>query len=510
MEDSRASSPAPKQKMRGRASLPLRLRLTLWVVVVFSILQWVSMGVFWLYKQSAIDAIFDSGMRLRAMSIAEQIEPWLPHVSAVELDAIARTELRYSQFHPYLVDVFDESTRPIIERIQHVDPEAIGVSEALARGTMVVHRQELPLLRPDETSAARARVVSLPMRSPEGKRFVLVFASESSAALVQRRQIGRVLVMMAAVGSVAAGVSGWLIAGIAVAPLERVRKLAATLGPDSLGTMLEVDDSSSEVSRLAEELDEARARLRDRFEAKERFLTNVSHELKTPISVLLTEAQTLDRSNLPEEAVEFIDSARDEMMRLGHLVDSFLTLTRIEDGKGLTRFVRFTANDLIVSALTNSWMMAEQHHVRLAATILGEEDMDAAIAGEPELLSTMLDNIVRNAIRFSPTDGRVELGASLAGDKVHITVRDEGPGIPPERLETIFNRYAQAHASERRGRGHGLGLAIAKGIAELHRGTITVANLPGRGCEFTVTLPLSRPGDAILQPNGCPDAPEAE
>lgn len=496
--------------MRGRASLPLRLRLTLWVVVVFSILQWVSMGVFWLYKQSAIDAIFDSGMQRRAMSIAEQIEPWLPHVSAAELDAIARAELRYSQFHPYVVDVFDDSQQSIIERERHVDPGEVGVSEALDHDSVVHRRQEVSELRKWDPEADNARIVSLPMRSPEGRRFVLVFASESSAARVQRRQLGRVLVMMAALGSVAAGVSGWLIAGIAVAPLERVRKLAATLGPDSLGTTLQVDDSSSEVSRLAKELDEARARLRDRFEAQERFLTNVSHELKTPISVLLTEAQTLDRSDLPEEAVEFIDSARDEMTRLGHLVDSFLTLTRLEDGKGLARFVRFTANDLIVSALSNNRMMAEQHHVRLAATILGEEDMEAAIAGEPDLLSTMLDNIVRNAIRFSPSDGRVELGASVGGNTVRITVRDEGPGIPPDRLATIFDRFAQAHAGERRGRGHGLGLAIAKGIAELHRGTITVANRPDRGCEFIVTLPLNAAGEAMPRPNVGPSDPPAE
>jgi signal transduction histidine kinase len=120
--------------------------------------------------------------------------------------------------------------------------------------------------------------------------------------------------------------------------------------------------------------------------------------------------------------------------------------------------------------------------------------MDTAVAGEPELLRTMLDNLVRNAIRFSPTDERVEVEASVVGDRVKIRVRDYGPGIPAAQLATIFDRFAQAPEEQRKGRGHGLGLAIALGIAELHGGSISAENCEDRGCTFVVELPQFRPG----------------
>jgi signal transduction histidine kinase len=476
---------------RKRTALPLRLRLTLWVVVVFSIMHWSSVGVFWLYRQSSTETIFDRGIQLRALALAERVGPLLPQIDRQHVDEIAVAELRHSQLRPYIVDVFDASEQPIIQRNVHLDPAHVGVSEALATGAAVLRRLDLGLLRDIDPSVSRARVVAHPMRGGDGHRYVLVLAAGSLMARHMGAQVAWVMLMTGVVGTVAAAMSGWIISGVAVAPLERARRLAATLRPESLTESIEVAGSNDEVSRLAQELDDARARLRERFEAQERFLSNVSHELKTPISVLYTEAQTLDRSGVPDHALGFIDSARDEMSRLGHLVESFLTLTRIEDGKGLARFRRFGVNDLIMSSLSNNRMMAEQHRARLVVTILPEEELDAAIAGEPGLLSTMLDNIIRNAIRFSPESGRVEIASVRQGDLVHITVRDEGPGIPPDRLPTIFDRFAQAHASERRGRGHGLGLAIAKGIAELHRGTITARNLEYQGCEFVITLPVA-------------------
>jgi signal transduction histidine kinase len=111
------------------------------------------------------------------------------------------------------------------------------------------------------------------------------------------------------------------------------------------------------------------------------------------------------------------------------------------------------------------------------------------VVGEPELLRTMVENLLRNAVRFTKRGGLVRLDAGVDGAAVRIRVRDEGPCIPPENLEKIFHDFAQSGPDH--GRGHGLGLAIARGVAEMHGGRVEAANADGGGCVFTITLPLT-------------------
>jgi signal transduction histidine kinase len=231
------------------------------------------------------------------------------------------------------------------------------------------------------------------------------------------------------------------------------------------------------------------SRIQDGFVAKERFLTNVSHEIKTPIAVLLIEAQTVNREDCSADVRRFMDTVEEEMTRLGKLVESFLTLTRLQSGRGPAMLKRYCVNDLVTDAISSCNTMARQHQVSLQPVLLADEEtVDAAVVGDPDLLRTLVENLIRNSIRFSSAGEPVEVIGEVAGDHVHVRVRDTGPGIPPDRLGTIFDRFAQAHNTERQGRGHGLGLAIAKGIAELHGGTVEAHNRPERGCEFIVRL----------------------
>jgi signal transduction histidine kinase len=247
------------------------------------------------------------------------------------------------------------------------------------------------------------------------------------------------------------------------------------------------------VSRLAHDIEEVRERVRSRLEAQERFLSNVSHEIKTPISVMLTEAQTIDRSSLPPHGVKFVKGVAEEMTRLGTLVDGFLTLARVQEGKVITPMRVVHANDLVMDSVEDCLRMAAQQQVRLVPELLSDEStLDASVSGSPELLRTMLDNLVRNAIRFSPSGETIRVIAEIAdnGRVVRLRVRDRGPGIPPDRIASIFDRFSQAPNQPRHGRGHGLGLSIALGISELHGGTIAAVNLPEGGCEFVVSLAM--------------------
>jgi two-component system OmpR family sensor kinase len=268
-----------------------------------------------------------------------------------------------------------------------------------------------------------------------------------------------------------------------------------------------VDTTDDEIARLQEELNSALERLEAGFRAQDEFISNVSHELRTPIAVLLTESQVIKLSTQDQARWRaFADQVEEQMQHLGGIVESFLTLTRAGlDQQRLRELVRI--NDVVLDSVQSCRAYAARHGVPLVPRLVESEDGEAQVHGDPELLRTMLDNLVRNAVAHSPEGGAVEIEAVAEDGHLVLRVRDHGPGIPPEYLERVFERFVQVPAGKRAARegrerraGTGLGLAIASNVAQLHMGTIRAANNPDGGCTFTVALPLAAPTEADPAP----------
>ncbi|MCA9312366.1 MAG: hypothetical protein KDA21_14225, partial [Phycisphaerales bacterium] len=467
---------------RGTPRISLRLRLTVWVVAIFLLIQIVTGGVFWLYQRSAILRVFQERLTERAEYMALVVRDMLPDVREEEIDELELRESENVQFEDVTVDVVDASGRSIVTD-QEVWPRTV---EAYAEPALADGRPRRGRMRDayefSESSAGQnAEVIAFPIVEEGLPRVALVVVSSDAFVVRQLALVTRALLIGGGFGLVASAVSGWLIAGMAVEPLRRLLKMASEFNPESIGRELAMESRSSEVAHLAAELEAARERIREAFAAQERFLSNISHEIKTPISTLLIEAQTLNRTGFPAEAVEFIETTEDEMRKLGKLVESFLMLTRMQDGPSPMRLRSYPANELVMDSVEHCSAMADQYGVTLEPVLAADEEaLTAMLRGDHELLRTMLDNLVRNAIRFTPRGCRVQVSAAVEGDHFAITVLDEGPGIPPEMLDKIFNRFVRTPDEVSRVRGHGLGLAIAQGIAELHGGGITVCNRPER------------------------------
>jgi signal transduction histidine kinase len=273
-----------------------------------------------------------------------------------------------------------------------------------------------------------------------------------------------------------------------------MQKLATEITPEHMPDLEKLQSRSSETAHMQEELAAAFERIEEGYRAQSRFLTNVSHELKTPISVILAQAQTMPgREDLPAPAREFVESVSGEMRRLGRMIESFLLLSRVREGKTRVHDRLYPANDLVIDSIVNTAEMAELHGVRVNPTLAEAHD-ELLVFGDPELLGTAVDNLVRNAIRFTPEGDGVDVRVMPNGDAVAIGVRDYGPGVPEDQLDAIFDRFARVQTMENQGRGSGLGLEIARSITELHGGTITVENREP-GCEFMIRLPKASEED---------------
>jgi len=488
-----AESPSAATSRRRRLpGISLRIRLTAWVLAIFAVIQITLGGIVFLYQRASIDSFFEERLAIGARRIRAALAETPGPPSDADLIRQAAEQLQFFMFERFYLVVFDAQGAVVASssRPPPTIPSA-AVSRALTHTDMVIVPDAIRGQDDAEPRSGVLRAAIGPYTGPRGSRYILLVASGDEYAQGMLSRVTQALLTTAPVGLLAAGVAGWCIAGIAVAPLRELRGLARRFSPESIGEPMLSKARDPEFARLERDLEGARERIAQALASQERFISNVSHEFKTPISVVLMESQALELDNAPEPIRKYVGSVREEMQRLGRLINSFLTLTRVREGRSQTVSRPCMINELLLESLGHCRPMARQHNVALRAGLLDDvEDVDLTIRGDPELLRTMLDNLVRNAIRFSPAGGEVQVRGERDNGSVCIHVRDFGAGIPENMLHRIFDRFAQATAEERRGRGHGLGLEIAQGVAELHGGKITVENCPDRGCEFTVRLPI--------------------
>ena len=312
---------------------------------------------------------------------------------------------------------------------------------------------------------------------------------------------GRILRMagptMAAVSGAVLLVGGTLIALLVFGPARRrLRQMQETTerltaGDSSARAPEEGGDEIAAVARsfnrMADQLLERARALEASDQARRQLLADVSHELMTPLTAMRGYIETLGMPELQLNAPtreRYLRIVSEETGRLEHIIGDLLDLARL-DGGGIT----LRREQVPVELLFNR--ASERHERELAARgvtlerIIGDDA--ALLTGDPDRLEQVLQNLVANALRFTPPGGRITISSSRAGDALRITVRDSGPGIPGDQLAHIFDRFYKADASRRASGGSGLGLSIAKAIVERHGGTISARN--DNGAVFDITFP---------------------
>ena len=476
----------------ARTRLTLRLKLTLWMVTIFIVIQLTVWGVVLVHQRDRFTAWLDMRLSAFADKFEETVRAKNFHVNDTDLEGVFDTAFA-SVTEPFYIILYDANGRVVASTVRPAPTVGqTGADEVLRDGTPRMFRAEVPGMRFGVDDDPEARLSVRRVRSSDGETYVLVVGRPDLFYESMLREARALLLLIVPAGVVAAGVSAWLISGLSVAPIRHLRRMAEALTPESIEQELEAPPVlSGELAGLEEELRQTRERLRQAFNAQDRFISSVSHELKTPIAVVLAESQTLPFESLPAEAKGYVLSVAEEMRRLGRMIESFLTLAKIKAGRGIDSPSPCNVNDFVMEAIADCSKIAAQYAVTISPS-LDEGDPPPTVMGEAELLRVVVDNVVRNAVRFSPAGKPINIRIMNGTDKCEIKVRDFGPGIPSDMIEHIFDRFVQAPDEAIRLRGHGLGLSIAHGITELHNGSISVRNVPDGGCEFTITLPLAK------------------
>jgi two-component system OmpR family sensor kinase len=282
-----------------------------------------------------------------------------------------------------------------------------------------------------------------------------------------------------------AAAGGFGIASIALRPITGMATQASRIQPNGLEE-LGSTDRHDELGQLARAFNGLVARLRNAIETERQFMADASHELRTPISVVRTAADVaLDREHRDEpDYRETLAIVRDESRRLSRLVEDMLTLARADAGGHQMRRARLYLDDVIADCRRAVAVLAADRGIAIHA----EPPDTLVVNGDEQLLRQMLLNLLQNAIQNTPPGGTVTVRAETAGDSVTLSVADTGRGIAAADRERIFDRFVQLDPS-RSGSGTGLGLPIARWIAEAHGGTLTLESSGSAGSVFRVSLP---------------------
>ena len=227
--------------------------------------------------------------------------------------------------------------------------------------------------------------------------------------------------------------------------------------------------------------------------ARREFVANISHELRTPLASLQLLSETIAAQGAQDPALlnDLLDKMRVQVDLLKQLTDELMDLALIESGRAPIRLVNTTAAELVQESLAALRVQAERSGIILETNI--PADMD--VLADPQAMRKVLGNLLHNALKFTPRDGRITIRATWCneGRDVQIAIQDTGIGIPPQDLSRIFERFYKVDRSRARAqgelRGTGLGLAIAKHIVEAHGGKIWAESVQGKGSTFYFTLP---------------------
>jgi heavy metal sensor kinase len=331
------------------------------------------------------------------------------------------------------------------------------------------------------------------LAAPEPPMAVAPADAALRSALLEARvdqqlwEIGVVLVLGLPLVVLLAAGGGYVLARRALAPIDRLASNTRRITAARLHERLSVPNPDDEIGRLAAAINETLARLEGSFTQLRRFTADASHELRTPLAVIRGIGEVgLGAPRTSEEYQEVVGSMLEEVDRLASLVDTLLRLSHADTGSLALAPAAVDLHEVAREMVASLGILADDRHQRIA--VVGTAPVMATV--DRVVLREALINVLDNAIKYGPPRSSIEVRIAAVDGRAIMTIRDEGPGIPPEHRERIFDRFFRVDdARSRAAGGSGLGLAIAKWAVEVNGGHIRVDDTVGRGTTIRIDLP---------------------
>ncbi len=284
------------------------------------------------------------------------------------------------------------------------------------------------------------------------------------------------------------GIAGATLAKLSLGPVDNMIKTIRQITAENLKLKINIPDTKDEIKSLAETFNGMLTRLDSAFSSQKQFIQDVSHELKTPLTILKGQLEvTLKKIRSHEEYESVLISSLEEIDKISKIVENLLVLARFDTSQMPFEVKKIHLNSLIKIILDDIKILAEQKNIKIDFSA----DEEIILEADENQLRQLFLNLLDNAIKYNIDSGNISIALNKTSDEsVRVSISDTGIGIPENDQSRIFDRFYRVDKS-RNSQGFGLGLSIAKSIVALHKGEINFTSRPGQGTTFTVLLPLS-------------------
>jgi signal transduction histidine kinase len=454
--------------------MPVRLRLAIVLAVATAVAAALGGWVFVSALSGGLRGSLVAELQTRAGTVSQQLQDAPPGAGFS------------SPVGPDLAD--SQPITQVLDRNGAVAASSgLGSNGSLLSNALLAQARRAPVTFEHHLRGAGAASLFLAEPASDGKPYLVVVGASLATIDGAVARVEAEILLGGIIAVLVAGVAAWLLAGAALAPVERMRREAAAISAHDQRASLDVPQTHDELAALAETLNDLLRRLQDALAHQRQFVASAGHELRTPLAILKSELELAGRpGRTRHELASAIDEAAIETDRLVHLAEDLLRLAESEES---VDFIRCADADLValagaVIAASESRWRAGGVTVRLAAPPALHASADAA------RIRQAVENVLDNALRFAPEGSLVTIAIRSDGDGAVIEILDEGPGIHPEFVSQAFERFTRPdNGRDRDHGGAGLGLSIVRSIIEAHGGHVEIGNRPGGGTYVSMRVP---------------------
>lgn len=464
-----------------RINFPIKWKLTIWYGGILALILLIfSSGVYIYFKNS-----LEKSIDVKIKSIAEVLASSMTEEHSGNV---------FGNFERYLENVLGkkpkgkfiqiiDSSGKIGAKMNDIETDAIptrfNTTERALKGEIVYETIE--------DANPRLRMITMPIL--DNKKITSIVQVGSSLADFDETMRKLLIIMVISIPTSISVtiIMGYFMAKKTLRPVDQIRRAAVKISSSNLDERIDIKGRKDELGRLAETFNAMIARLKDSFQRINQFSIDVSHELKTPLTILKGETEVVlrkDRDN--EEYRNLLQSNLEEIDRMARIIDDLLLLSKADRKDMKLNIGNISLRDLVADVCMNMKIFADKKEIVLVV----DELADVRLIGDELKLRRMLWNIMENGIKYTPKGGVVTVSSYINNGFVCVNVTDNGMGISGEDIKYIFDRFYRADRSRKRESGSGLGLSISKWIAEAHKGAIEVTSQLSKGSQFLIKLPI--------------------
>ncbi|MBK9103400.1 MAG: HAMP domain-containing protein [Saprospiraceae bacterium] len=455
--------------------MQIRFRLTLqFILIAAGILLGAFFYIHFQFKLNLQDEYYDS-LKSKALLIAEMVAGKKSDEQEFKIEAPTELTSPLAADYPENISIYT----PQGKRLYSFNPAPDNINKRAF--------QDVENYGECRFDHGKFSALAIEYKNKTGDEYVVV--AESVFDQVHVDNLTQILILVFLISITLVAVGGWFFARQALAPVSRIMNEVDALLPTDMSHRLETSNQHDELSRLVITFNKLLDRIQQVFRIQKMFLSNISHELKNPLNVIVSQVEVmLQKERSKEEYQATLASVLFDVKELNEVADKLMQMARISADDSTIRFQSLRIDELIWQTKETLLKNHPEYTIQFDVLSLPEEEQHLFVHGNEQLLKTALINLMENGCKFSP-DKKVRVSLSFSReDLTTIKIADNGPGIPSEELPMIFNAFYRSPGTSSV-KGSGIGLSLVVSILKLHHIDLEVESKPPVGTTFVLRFP---------------------